>query len=80
MLTEYIQAAMAHAVIEYDPEDKKYYGEIPPCPGVLGVGDSPEACRRDLQEALEGWMILAFRFGDPLPVIDGIDLNQKIAA
>jgi predicted RNase H-like HicB family nuclease len=80
MLTQYIQAAMTKAVYEYDAEDGKWYGEIPPCRGVIGVGTDRETCRRDTQEALEGWIIVSLRFGDPLPVIDGVDLNVKEAA
>lgn len=80
MLTQYIRAAMRYAVIEYDEEDGRWYGEIPPCLGVIGVGATKEECRQDTQEALEGWILVALRFGDPLPVIDGIDLNVKEAA
>ena len=80
MLTDYIEAAMAHAVIEHVEEDQRYYGEIPLCRGVIGIGETHEQCRRDIQEALEGWIILGLRLGHGLPVIDGIDLNEKEAA
>ena len=80
MLTDYIEAAMGRAVIEYDEEDQRYYGEIPPCQGVIGIGETDEQCRRDTQAALEGWIILGLRLGHALPVIDGIDLNEKEAA
>ncbi len=80
MLTDYIAAAMGQAVIEYVEEDRKFYGEIPPCRGVIGIGETYEQCQRDTQEALEGWIILGLRLGHALPVIDGIDLNEKEAA
>lgn len=80
MLTQYIQEAMRLAVVEYDDEDRKWYGEIPDCRGVIGVGDDEESARRDTQEALEGWIIIGLRFGDPLPVLGGVDLNVREAA
>lgn len=80
MLTQYIQEAMRLAIIEFDEEDRRWYGEIPECRGVIGVGDDEELARRDTQEALEGWIIIGLRFGDPLPVLGGVDLNVREAA
>ena len=78
MLVTFIQAAMEHATYE-KLETGEYYGEIPVCPGVWAEGQNLEACRRELQEVLEDWLMLKLRDGDELPVVDGIDLNlQKI--
>jgi len=33
-----------------------------------------EECRDELQSVLEDWLLVGIRFGDPLSVIDGIDL------
>ena len=75
MLTAYITKALEHAVFE-GPEDEKWYGEIPLCPGVWATGQSKEECRKELQEVLEGWLILKLRDNDPdIPTIDGISLN-----
>ena len=46
MLTQYIQEAMRRAIVEYDEEDGKWYGEIPECRGVIGVGNDEESARR----------------------------------
>lgn len=74
MLTAYIAKVLGQATFE-GPEDGKWYGEIPVCPGVWATGESEEACRRELQEVLEGWLILKLRDNDPdIPVIDGISL------
>jgi predicted RNase H-like HicB family nuclease len=78
MLTKYIRAAMAKATYEILTEDdghNYFYGEIPPCRGVLATGESLTQCQEDLQDALEGWLILAFRLGHRIPIINGIDLN-----
>jgi predicted RNase H-like HicB family nuclease len=75
MLSAYIAKALEHATFE-GPEDGRWYGEIPNCPGVWATGESKEECRRELQEVLEGWLILKLRDNDPdIPIIDGISLN-----
>lgn len=79
MLTQYIQAAMRHA--QYEAlDDGTFYGEIPELVGVWGTAPTQEACITDLQDALEGWIILGLRLGHTLPVVDGIDLNLSMAA
>lgn len=76
LLTAYIQAAMAEAT--YDKlEDGSFCGRIPVCPGVIAFDESLEGCRNELQSVLEGWIILGLRSGDPLPIIDHIDLNVR---
>ena len=74
MLTNYISTAMKKASYEL-LDDGTFYGEIPDCPGVWGNAETLEACREDLQDALEGWIILGLRLGHTLPILDGIDLN-----
>lgn len=76
MLTKYMQAAMSKARYEI-LEDGTYYGEIPPCRGVWASGKTLEACRQELQEVLEEWLVLKMRDGDPLPTIEGIRLEVK---
>ena len=68
MLTEYIQAAMGKARYEI-LDDGTYYGEIPPCRGVWATAKTLEACRQELQEVLEEWILLKIKDGDPLPTL-----------
>ncbi len=77
MLTEYIQAAMGKARYEI-LDDGTYYGEIPPCRGVWATAKTLEACRRELQEVLEEWILLKIKDGDPLPIIEGLSLEVKV--
>lgn len=82
MLTQYINAAMRHATYEI-LEDNTYYGEIPLCQGVYANAATLEECRQELQEVLEGWLLLGFHLKHSIPVIDDIDLNyhdQEVAA
>jgi predicted RNase H-like HicB family nuclease len=77
MLTEYIRAAMRHAHYEILPESGTIFGNIPGLDGVWAEADTLEACREELQEVLEDWIMHGLRMGHPLPVVDGIDLNRK---
>jgi len=80
MLGEYIHAAMKQAKYKTYEEDKSFFGEIPPCPGVWANAPTLEACRDELQEVLEGWLLLKLRKNSLLPEIDGFDLNVKQTA
>lgn len=76
MLIEYIQAAMTHAEFE-QMEDGRYFGTIPPCQGVWADGDTVDATRETLREVLDDWILVKARFGDEMPVIDGLDINPQ---
>ncbi len=78
MLTEYVHAAMRQATYEI-LADGTFYGEIPGFQGVYSNSESLEACREQLQEVLEGWLILGLQLGHELPVVEGIDLMAKEA-
>lgn len=68
MLTNYIRVAMQKATYEL-LEDGTFYGEIPECPGVLANATTLESCREELQDILEGWIILGLRLGHNLPIL-----------
>ena len=80
MLTEYIRAAMRRARYEILPDDGSFYGEIPALPGVWANADTLEACREELKEVLEEWLLFRLSKGLSLPVIDGIELTIKETA
>jgi len=75
MLTQYIQAAMKQARYEIFPDDGTFYGEIFTCEGVYANAETLEACREELQEVLEDWILLSLTLNLPLPVLDNIDLT-----
>lgn len=77
MLTAYIRAAMHHATYEILEDDGTFYGEIPECQGVWANEPTLEACRDELQSALEDWILFSLSRNLPVPVIDGIDLQVK---
>jgi predicted RNase H-like HicB family nuclease len=77
ILTTYFERAMSKA--EYDRlEDGSFVGTIPDCEGVITFGRTLYECQANLRSALEDWVLMGIRFGDPLPVIDDIDLNERM--
>lgn len=80
MLTDYIKAAMHRAKYEIIQDDNPFFGEIPECEGVWASADTLEACRDELQEVLEEWIILGLRLGHKIPVINDIDLTPQLKA
>ena len=76
MLTDYIRAAMGRAKYEI-LSDGTFYGEIPGFQSVYSNSETLERCREELQEVLEGWIVLSLRLGHPVPVVDNIDLALK---
>lgn len=79
MLSAYLQAAMNHAKYEILPDDGRFYGEIPVCPGVWATADTLEQCRSILLEVLEDWLFIGIAHRHPIPIVDGIELTIKEA-
>ncbi len=75
MLTEYIRAAMGRAKYEILEDDEPFYGEIPGFDGVWANAETLEGCREELEEVLEGWIVLSLSRNLPLPTVDGISLE-----
>ena len=74
MLTDYIAAAMKRAKYEL-LDDGTYFGKVPGFKGLWANAKSLKDCRKELQETLEGWLILGIENHSRLPVVDGINLN-----
>ena len=72
---EIIDAAMEHATYEILPDDGSYYGEVPLCPGVHANANTLEACRKELEETLEDWLLLRVHKQLPIPEVDGLRLE-----
>ena len=80
MLTAYINAAMRSAHYELLESGEGYIGKIPGLQGVFANADTLEACRDELGEVLEEWIILGLKMNHHIPDIDGIELNfEKVA-
>jgi predicted RNase H-like HicB family nuclease len=80
MLTAYINAAMCKAHFELLPDGEGYFGSIEGLQGVWGQADTLEACRDELREVLEEWIIVGLKMGHSIPAVEGINLNvQEVA-
>lgn len=75
VIIEYINGALKRAQFEKIQDRNPYYGEIPGLKGVWATGKTLDACRRNLSEVLDGWIIVRLRKSLPLPKINGITLK-----
>ena len=80
MLTEYIQGALRRARYEILSEDGSYYGEIQGFDGIYANAETLEACREDLREVLEEWILFRVSRDLSLPAVDGVELAIKPVA
>ena len=80
MLTAYIKAALQKAHYEVLQGGEGYFGTIEGLQGVWAQAGTLEACREELQEVLEEWIVLGLKMGHPLPSIDGITLTIREVA
>jgi predicted RNase H-like HicB family nuclease len=69
MLTAHINAALWKAHYEILPEGEGYLGRIESLQGVWAQADTLEACREELREVLEEWIVLGLKMGRPLPAV-----------
>ena len=68
MLMSYIGAAMRRARYEILLDDSTFYGEIPGFDGVYANADTLEACREELREVLEEWILFRVSRNLLLPI------------
>jgi predicted RNase H-like HicB family nuclease len=79
MLTRYIEAAMSQA--HYEPlEEGGYFGSIPGLDGAWSSGPTLEACRKELAEVLEDWLLFRLSRQLPIPSVQGIELRIREVA
>ncbi|MFZ1640126.1 MAG: type II toxin-antitoxin system HicB family antitoxin [Candidatus Contendobacter sp.] len=74
MLSEYIQSALGRSAYK-QLEDQTWFAEIPGFEGVWANAATVEACRSELAEVLEEWLLIKIYDHDPLPTLDGLDLT-----
>jgi predicted RNase H-like HicB family nuclease len=79
MLTRFIGAAMEIAHYEAI-EEGGYFGSIPGLDGAWASGPTLEACRKELAEVLEDWLLFRLSRQMPVPVLQGIDLTIREVA
>jgi predicted RNase H-like HicB family nuclease len=75
MLIDYIQKALEKAHYELIQDALPYYGEVPGLDGVWASGATLEACRQELAQAIEDWLLFSVAKGLPIPPLDGIKIE-----
>ena len=76
MFIDYIQAAMRRAKYEMLEDNEGFVGTIPGFKGLLAHALTLEACRDELEDVLQSWMLVRMDHGLKLPVIEGLNLNR----
>jgi len=80
MLTAYLDSAMRKAHYELLPDGEGFFGKIEGLQGVWANAKTLEACREELREVLEEWIVLGLQMGHHIPEIDGVSLHVKEVA
>ena len=75
MIVEYLRAALERASYEMIDDEEPYYGEIDGVDGVWATGKTLEACRRNLSQALEDWILFSIHRGAALPAMGDVALE-----
>jgi predicted RNase H-like HicB family nuclease len=73
MFEEYLNAGMRLAKYKL-LEDNTFYASIPEAPGVWANAETLEACREELHEVLEDWVLLGIAHGHETPIFSGVAL------
>ena len=63
MISSFINSKLKNATYKI-LRDKTYFGEIKGLRGVWANGKTLEACRAELKEVLEDWLVLKIRRGE----------------
>jgi predicted RNase H-like HicB family nuclease len=79
MLTQYVAKALERAV--YEPiEDGAWAASVRGLRGVIATGDSVEACRQQLAEVVEEWVLVRVARQLPVPRLGGLTIRIRRAS
>jgi predicted RNase H-like HicB family nuclease len=77
-LARYIKAAMRHETYQQSATDQPWYGAISGLPTLHSQAATREACRAELHDVLESWLLGRIAQGLSVPPIDRIPLTEWI--
>jgi len=77
-ISQYVQAALKHARYEVD-EDNVVIAHVPGASGFFSQGDTFEAARENLRDAIEGNVVLALQLGLPIPPMEEVVIEVQDA-
>jgi predicted RNase H-like HicB family nuclease len=79
MITAYLEQALARAKYE-SLDDGSYCATVPGLRGVIALGSGVEACRRDLAEVVEAWVLVRVARGLEIPKLGGVTIKVRRAS
>ena len=78
MIRRYVDEALHRA--RYDKlDDGSFCAEVPPLRGVLATGRTLEACREELGEVVEEWVLVRVAQGLSVPPLRRVTVRVKKA-
>ncbi|MBK7876715.1 MAG: type II toxin-antitoxin system HicB family antitoxin [Planctomycetes bacterium] len=79
MITRYVEEALLRAKYERI-DDEAWAATVPGLRGVIATGSRLEACRRDLSEVVEGWILVRVSRGLTIPKLGRASIRVKKAS
>ena len=79
MIQGYLQKAAARAHYE-QLEDGSWCAQVRGLKGVVAIGRSLEACRSQLLEFVEEWVLVRVSRNLPVPRLDGVSIRVREAS
>ncbi len=79
MITNYIAAALKRAKYEV-VDDGVFCATVPGLRGVIASAGSVEACRSQLAEVIEAWILVRVARGLRVPAVDGLTVQVRRAS
>ena len=75
VLSKYVEAALKKA--EYDKDERGVIiAKVPKASGFFAQGDTFEEARANLQDVIEGNVLLALQLGLEIPPMEGIEIKE----
>jgi predicted RNase H-like HicB family nuclease len=74
-LNDYVRLALSHAEFSHN-DDGSWTVDIPVLPGCVTWGETRAEAALMAEDAVQGWLVTALRFGDKIPEIDGFALSH----
>lgn len=74
-LSKYVEAALKKAMYEKDENDV-VIGKVPGASGFFAQGDTFEEARANLQDVIEGNVMLALQLRLEIPQIEGVEMKE----
>jgi predicted RNase H-like HicB family nuclease len=75
LLQKYIQASLRKAKYNFDEETQSYVAVVEELPLCWGQGNTHEEAREELENVIEGWVLLSIQRGESIPPMQSVNLN-----